>query len=239
MIDFFNNKPCTLAINTLGDCTSVALVTKGVVYEAQSINQKHAMALPKLVDQVLDRSMTKMHNVACMVANIGPGSFTGLRVGLAGCMGYAVSRDLPIWQVTNPAVIAMQAVLNNQQRTRQKMEIVAVADDARMQAAYIGLYEISHEQACCIHQEQLWSLEKVSKWDLATVTLLAGNAWQYSEYKNDARTMEQFGLRHSKARAMLELVARDLAGQQRSWSESHACYLRDSVLTSHKASAAR
>lgn len=88
-----------LAIDTaLAACSAAVLdtVSGGVVAsESAPMTRGHAEALMPLIARVMQRSEFKFHDLDRVVVTTGPGSFTGLRVGIAAARGIALARGLP------------------------------------------------------------------------------------------------------------------------------------------------
>jgi len=103
-------------------------------------NFRHAESvLPNIVD-LLSTSELGLDSVGCIVVGIGPGSFTGLRVGLATVKALMLSRKIPCLTVSSLDVIAHNAVAH----VGDECVRVRVLVDARRSRYYTALYECSH-----------------------------------------------------------------------------------------------
>jgi len=71
----------------------------------------HAGRLLLLVEEVLAAAETDWDAVARIAVGVGPGSFTGLRLGIATARGLAQARDLPLVGVSSLAALAVGADL--------------------------------------------------------------------------------------------------------------------------------
>ena len=95
----------TLAIDTSTSRTSVAIIEDGqVVFSGfQDGATAHGPSLPELVQEALAVS-----DVDDVVVGMGPGPFTGLRVGIAFAQSFALAREIPVRGVCSLDAIAAQ-----------------------------------------------------------------------------------------------------------------------------------
>ena len=95
----------TLAIDTSTSRTSVAIIEAGTVVFSGFLDgaTAHGPSLPALVQEALAIS-----NVDEVVVGMGPGPFTGLRVGIAFAQSFALARDIPVRGVCSLDAIAAQ-----------------------------------------------------------------------------------------------------------------------------------
>ena len=76
--------------------------------EQLEMNRGQAEALIPMVERVLKSSELEAPDIDLIVTTIGPGAFTGLRIGLAAAQGYALALDVPATGViTTQALAAM------------------------------------------------------------------------------------------------------------------------------------
>jgi tRNA threonylcarbamoyl adenosine modification protein YeaZ len=94
-----------LAIDTSTSRTSVAIIENGtVVYSGfRDGATAHGPSLPALVQEALAIS-----DVDQVVVGMGPGPFTGLRVGIAFAQSFALAREIPVRGVCSLDAIATQ-----------------------------------------------------------------------------------------------------------------------------------
>jgi tRNA threonylcarbamoyladenosine biosynthesis protein TsaB len=103
--------PLLLALETATRVASAALLRgEEVVAEAVAADGLTAAesVLPS-VDSVLRRAGARVSEIDAFALSIGPGSFTGLRVGLATVKGLAFGSDRPVVPVSTLAALAMAA----------------------------------------------------------------------------------------------------------------------------------
>ncbi|MDP6339641.1 MAG: tRNA (adenosine(37)-N6)-threonylcarbamoyltransferase complex dimerization subunit type 1 TsaB [Candidatus Marinimicrobia bacterium] len=97
-----------LAIETSTDWCGVALVQDGICSckIEEQIPRKHAEQLPLFYETVKDQTNLDDIQLDGVAISIGPGSFTGLRVGLGFAKGLAFAKDLPIIPVPTLQIMA-------------------------------------------------------------------------------------------------------------------------------------
>jgi len=130
------NAPLTvLAIDTSSQSGSVALCRGGQVIAESAINVRstHSERLLVQIEQVLDASQRSLSDMDLLAVSRGPGSFTGLRVGLATAQGLAVSAGLPLIGVSTLQALALNLPLSPVP--------VCTFLDARKQEVYSCLYD--------------------------------------------------------------------------------------------------
>ena len=91
-----------LAIDSaLARCTAAVVEDEAVLAARQVAgSQGQASTLPVLVDEVLRESGLKVADMDLIGATVGPGSFTGIRAGLALAHGMALAAGIPVIGVT-------------------------------------------------------------------------------------------------------------------------------------------
>ena len=102
-----------LAIETSASVCSVGFFSDGkLLTEYQSdAPMKHSELVGNFVEQGLKENKEKIKRV-CVA--IGPGSFTGLRIGLSYAQGFCFGRDIPIVGVSNHQILAKQGMQNKE-----------------------------------------------------------------------------------------------------------------------------
>ncbi len=100
-----------LALDSAAGACSVA-VSEGanlLAYEGCRLSRGHAEALMSMVARVLSRSGRDAGALDAVAATVGPGSFTGLRIGLAAARGLALAIDARTVPVTTLEALAHAA----------------------------------------------------------------------------------------------------------------------------------
>jgi tRNA threonylcarbamoyladenosine biosynthesis protein TsaB len=106
-----------LAIDTALDaCAAGVLDTDAdrlIAQESQAMKRGHAEALMPLIARVMKASGIAFADLDRIAATTGPGSFTGLRVGLSAARGIALAANKPVVGLTTLAAYAAPIVSRN------------------------------------------------------------------------------------------------------------------------------
>lgn len=124
-----------LAIDASTEACSVALIVNGKVYSRYDLcPQSHSLQLLPMVDELLKEANVTLVELNGLIFGQGPGSFTGVRIGVGVAQGLAFSADLPVVGVSSLQAMAQSAFTEFDQK-----EVIAVID-ARMSEAYTGYF---------------------------------------------------------------------------------------------------
>jgi tRNA threonylcarbamoyl adenosine modification protein YeaZ len=126
-----------LAIDTaLEACSAAVLDTGGgiVAHEQVPMPRGHAEALMPLIARVLDQARLTVAEIDRIAVTIGPGSFTGLRVGIAAARGLALASGKPAVGITTLAALAAPYIAADDTLP------VVVAIDARHEHVYLQIF---------------------------------------------------------------------------------------------------
>jgi tRNA threonylcarbamoyladenosine biosynthesis protein TsaB len=124
-----------LAIDTALDaCAAAVLDTEAgrlIAQESIAMKRGHAEALMPLIGRVIAQSGVTFANLDRIAVTTGPGSFTGLRVGLSAARGIALAANKPVVGVTTLTAYAAPVVSQNAEQP------VISAIDARHDQVYL------------------------------------------------------------------------------------------------------
>jgi tRNA threonylcarbamoyladenosine biosynthesis protein TsaB len=95
-----------LAFDTATDVATSALVSDG---EVLGERVSHAVTLLEDIDALLRQSGSRTRDIQGLAVGIGPGSFTGVRVGLSTARGLALALDVPVAGVSTLDALAAGA----------------------------------------------------------------------------------------------------------------------------------
>ena len=118
-----------LGIDTATDVVSVAVVDGEVVLAASELRseRRHAEDVTPMIDFVVKRAGLGLNELAAIAVNVGPGLFTGMRVGIASAQALAYALSLPLVGVDGLAAMAAGVPA----ATASHVDIVVPTIDAR------------------------------------------------------------------------------------------------------------
>jgi tRNA threonylcarbamoyladenosine biosynthesis protein TsaB len=104
----------------------------------------HCAGLPDAVDEVLDVAGLKLRDLSGVAVGLGPGSFTGLRIGLSYAKGVASAAGIALAGVSSLDAIALCACREFQSDMMAGVTICPVID-ARRGEVYAALYRFADD----------------------------------------------------------------------------------------------
>jgi tRNA threonylcarbamoyladenosine biosynthesis protein TsaB len=124
-----------LALDTSTSCMSAALLKDGTIACEISLMVKagHGGILLPIIDEVLKKSDTPRESIGLIAAGLGPGSFTGLRIGIATAKGLAMALHCPLAGISTLDAMARGAAPSS-------MQIMPVMD-AKKREIFCALYD--------------------------------------------------------------------------------------------------
>ena len=127
-----------LAIDTaLGACAAAVFDSQaGAILAAESIGmvRGHAEAVMPLIARVMDAARCEFVELNRIAVTVGPGSFTGLRVGISAARGIALAAGKPAIGLSTLSALAAPHV------AARTGETIIVAIDARNEQVYFQVF---------------------------------------------------------------------------------------------------
>lgn len=162
-----------LALDTSTEACSVALCYNGSVLTLDEVcPQQHSKRVLPMVQQLLAQAGLSLTQLDGMVFGRGPGSFTGVRIGVGVTQGLAFGADVPVYGVSTLAAMA-QAAARRCQATR-----VVAAIDARMAEVYIGSFTLQQGLMQAASDEVAIKPQHLNAFNLSGAVHGVGTGWQ-------------------------------------------------------------
>jgi tRNA threonylcarbamoyladenosine biosynthesis protein TsaB len=103
-----------LIIDTSGPICAAGIYDAGknvlVAQKSEMLGKGHAERLIPMIEEVLSEASLSLQDMTRIGVTVGPGSFTGIRVGVAAARGFALSLRIPAVGVTTLQVVAEQVL---------------------------------------------------------------------------------------------------------------------------------
>ncbi|MBI2609526.1 MAG: tRNA (adenosine(37)-N6)-threonylcarbamoyltransferase complex dimerization subunit type 1 TsaB [Deltaproteobacteria bacterium] len=143
-----------LVVDTSTSQGSVGLVKEGVLLSCviQNITMSHSERLLPMINEVFEKSGERIENVSGLIVSQGPGSFTGLRIGLTTMAGLARGRNLKIALVPTLDYLSMNI--------KKEGALIGVVLKARKNEVYWGFYTMDDFIPCLEGDYGVGSSEK-------------------------------------------------------------------------------
>ncbi|WP_378185678.1 tRNA (adenosine(37)-N6)-threonylcarbamoyltransferase complex dimerization subunit type 1 TsaB [Aquimarina sp. W85] len=132
-----------LCLETATTNCSVALTKDGVVVairEDTDANYSHAERLHVFIQEVLKEANCSISLLDAIAVGKGPGSYTGLRIGVAAAKGLCYALDIPLIALPTLALLALQV------KNIEKSSLIIPMLDARRMEVYASVYGHDHSE---------------------------------------------------------------------------------------------
>lgn len=132
-----------LNIETSGKICSVALTKDGAVeYQLEDTEgMKHAERLGPFVEKTIAEVHRKEWQLDAVSVSIGPGSYTGLRIGLSMAKGLCLALGIPLIGVSTLQLLVTKAMFMPEPWSGEELFFPMI--DARRMEVYGGLYDFA------------------------------------------------------------------------------------------------
>lgn len=129
-----------LNIDTSTDVCSVALTSEGTVLEHREDyeGQNHAKVLSSFISDMLEYATPRGIKLDAVAVSMGPGSYTGLRIGLSEAKGLCFGLDIPLIGISTLELLTVTVMF----RDFWDDDILFIPMiDARRQEVFTGVYD--------------------------------------------------------------------------------------------------
>jgi tRNA threonylcarbamoyladenosine biosynthesis protein TsaB len=196
-----------LCIETTSTNCSVALASESGGYlndfsvehcldlmEDQSDSYSHGELLHVYIKEILERHQLTTEDLDAVAISKGPGSYTGLRIGVASAKGLCYVLDIPLISIDTLQSLSLQATTSG---------LVIPMVDARRMEVYSAVYsngDQEEEVKAVVLEEESFE----SYLSLGEVTIIGTGALKFKELNGDTKNVYQDAL--STALTMCDLA---------------------------------
>lgn len=197
-----------LALDTSSRSASCALLDgeKLVAQSFQNNGLTHSQTIMPMIEAMLQNAGVARSSIGLVAVTTGPGSFTGLRIGVAAAQGLAWALEIPCCGVSS-----LEAAAQGLAHTGQT---VCAVMDARCSQVYNAVFSSDGETLSRQTPDRALAMAELYEEIQKTGALLVGDGAElcYNEWKNPALTLAPAHLRYPAAWAVAR-IARDMAAQ--------------------------
>lgn len=145
-----------LALECSAVCASVAVMEDGRVTGEFFVNtrQTHSQTLMPMVQQVLVCTNTRVQDVDVFAVAAGPGSFTGVRIGVSCVKGMAFAAGKPCFGVSALEALAYRFTAFD--------GVICAVMDARCGQVYYGLFRVKNGLVTRLQEDQALAITEVA-----------------------------------------------------------------------------
>lgn len=216
-----------LALDTSAKAAGCAVYKDGALLAESFLNAglTHSQTIMPMLDSMLTRASLDISEIGLFAVSVGPGSFTGLRIGIAAVKGMAMAGNIPCSAVSTLEALAFNLTSFN--------GIIAPVMDARRAQVYTALFKTEGGALSRLSPDEAISIDELAlKLEAGTepVILVGDGAVLCYERLN-----ERFGsrlllapenLRHQRAASVAAVAAEMPESQYKTAEELEPVYLR-------------
>ena len=145
-----------LAIDTSSKLCSVAILEDTNLIKKLELDNglTHSETLMPLIKQLLNECKLSLNDIDLLVSDIGPGSFTGIRIGVSTCKAFSDSLNIPCVGVSSLEVLAYNIKDDG---------IICSTIDCKNDNCYFALYQLSNGVYSVLEEPCAKSVNEVLK----------------------------------------------------------------------------
>jgi tRNA threonylcarbamoyladenosine biosynthesis protein TsaB len=138
-------QPLILQIETATSSCSVALAKNGETVAARCINERniHAEVITLFIEEIMAKAGVSFDDLDAVAVSCGPGSYTGLRIGVSTAKGLCYAADKPLIAVPTLEAMAHGALADFDNGS---YDLLCPMIDARRMEVYTGVFDKEGER---------------------------------------------------------------------------------------------
>ena len=193
-----------LGIDTSSSSLSVAVMDDDLLKGEFTLNHKltHSEQMMPLLDSLLSHLELKMSDIDLIGVSVGPGSFTGIRIGVAAANAMAMALDIPVVGISSLEAMAYTA--------GETAYTIVSTFDAQRDRFYFNAYRFENSELKAIEAEDVLEKEDlIKKLESYDKVLLLGDAVFINEELPLNVKIAKRAVRYVRASSVCELAHRD------------------------------
>lgn len=193
-----------LGIDTSSSSLSVAVMDNDLLKGEFTLNHKltHSEQMMPLLDSLLSHLELKMSDIDLIGVSVGPGSFTGIRIGVAAANAMAMALDIPVVGISSLEAMAYTA--------GETAYTIVSTFDAQRDRFYFNAYRFENSELKALEAEDVLEKEDlIKKLESYDKVLLLGDAVFINEELPLNVKKAKRAVRYVRASSVCELAHRD------------------------------
>ena len=169
-----------LGIDASSDAAAVGLVSDGVLLCEYTLNngKNHSVKLLPMIEEMLHSTGVSFSEIDAYACGVGPGSFTGVRIGVATAKGFAQSWNKPIVPISSLQILA--------ENIKEYNGLRVACVHARTDELYCGAYNEAGET---VLEPSVLTVSELSGYLQGKTCMLCGNGTELLETTNQGITI--------------------------------------------------
>ena len=193
-----------LGIDTSSSSLSVAVMDDDLLKGEFTLNHKltHSEQMMPLLDSLLSHLELKMSDIDLIGVSVGPGSFTGIRIGVAAANAMAMALDIPVVGISSLEAMAYTA--------GETAYTIVSTFDAQRERFYFNAYRFENSELKALEAEDVLEKEDlIKKLESYDKVLLLGDAVFINEVLPLNVKKAKRAVRYVRASSVCELAHRN------------------------------
>ena len=193
-----------LGIDTSSSSLSVAVMDDDLLKGEFTLNHKltHSEQMMPLLDSLLSHLELKMSDIDLIGVSVGPGSFTGIRIGVAAANAMAMALDIPVVGISSLEAMAYTA--------GETAYTIVSTFDAQRDRFYFNAYRFENSELKALEAEDVLEKEDlIKKLEFYDKVLLLGDAVFINEELPLNVKKAKRAVRYVRASSVCELAHRN------------------------------
>lgn len=131
-----------LAIDTSSKICGVTIMEneKALIKLVNDDEKTHSVKLMPMIDKAFKDTNLSLDDISLLVCCIGPGSFTGVRIGIATIKAFSDVKNIPVVGITS-----LESLAYNVKQISKPTSLICSLIDAKNENVYCGLYNFSND----------------------------------------------------------------------------------------------
>ena len=149
-----------LSIDTSSERCSVAILENmKVLKELHTTNEKeHSETLMPMIEELFNSLNLKIEDIELLACTKGPGSFTGIRVGMATIKAFSDAKKIPVVGINSLEVLAYLGAIK-----KGDGEYISIID-AKNDNIYAAIYKVKNRQVTVYKSPETMHISKVTEY---------------------------------------------------------------------------